>query len=68
MIEKDDCISCGTCINLCEDVFTFGDENLATIVEKYRGETPYKGKVPEDVECVKVAVENCPISCINIKE
>lgn len=68
VIEEDDCISCGTCMSLCGEVFEFGEENLSNIVEEYRGETPYQGTVPDDIACVELAVENCPTSCIKIVE
>ena len=33
-IDKDKCIGCGQCVSICEDVYNFDEDNLATVVEK----------------------------------
>ena len=55
-VNKDKCIGCGQCVSICEDVFNFDDDNLATVVE-----TPVDESHVEDA---KTALESCPTSAI----
>lgn len=66
-IDEEDCISCGTCMSLCGEVFEFGESGKSVIVEEYRENTPYEGEVSDDIDCVEEAVENCPTDCIHIE-
>ena len=31
-IDKDKCIGCGACVATCPDVFDFGDDGLAEVI------------------------------------
>ena len=55
-VNKDKCIGCGQCVSICEDVFTFDDDNFATVIE-----SPVKDEHEEDA---KTAVESCPTEAI----
>lgn len=69
-IRRDECISDGVCISLCPDVFEWGDDGKAAIVEQYRvGDDLGAGKVPDELEdCVKRAVESCPVQIIAMEK
>ncbi|NPV53260.1 MAG: ferredoxin [Firmicutes bacterium] len=55
-VDQDACISCGTCIDLCPEVFDWNDD------EKAQAKA---GEVPEELEdTVKEAVESCPTEAI----
>lgn len=57
LVDQDLCISCGTCIDICPDVFDWNEDEKAhsTVNE-----------VPEDLEsAVQEAVESCPTSAIS---
>lgn len=55
-VLPDLCISCGLCIDLCPEVFEWGEEDKAKAIE---------GEVPEDLqENVAEAAENCPTDAI----
>jgi len=56
-VDQDLCISCGTCIDLCPDVFNWNeDEKAQAILEE----------VPEELESdAHEAVESCPTSAIS---
>ena len=58
-IDEDECIGCGTCEELCPEVF-----RLITDTEKAEVIKPEGG--PEDL--VEEAIENCPASCISLKD
>ncbi|MDN5361345.1 ferredoxin [Moorella sp. Hama-1] len=55
-VDKDLCIACGTCIDLCPGVFDWDDEGLShTIVDE----------VPDDAEdCARESIDSCPTEAI----
>jgi len=55
-VDQELCISCGTCIDLCPEVFQWNEDNKAgSIVEE----------VPPDLEDdAREAVESCPTEAI----
>jgi len=56
-VDPDLCISCGTCIDICPDVFDWNED------EKARATVD---EVPEDLESEACeAVESCPTSAIS---
>ncbi|MEJ5377476.1 MAG: ferredoxin [bacterium] len=58
-IEEDECIGCGTCQELCPEVF-----QLDETTQKARVLVEEGG--PE--ELIQEAVDSCPVSCIHWKE
>lgn len=66
-IDKEGCIGCGTCVGLCGEVFELGDEGKAHIIEDYRSGGSFEGEVPEDMDCVHTAEENCPTDAILVE-
>jgi len=55
-VDKEKCIGCGACANLCPDVFEL-EEGKANVKEQ---ET--------DKECAKEAADSCPVQAINVEE
>lgn len=55
-VDKDKCISCGTCTGLCPDCFELGEDNKAQV----------KGEECEGCD-LKEVVESCPVGAITIK-
>lgn len=66
-IDEEACIGCGTCVGLCGEVFELGDDGKGHITEEYRGDSPFEGEVPDDVECVEDGAENCPTDAIAVE-
>lgn len=58
-IDEEECIACGTCVELCPDVFQMNEE-----IEKAVVILPEGG--PKD--CIEEAIESCPVSCIHWEE
>lgn len=55
-VDNDLCISCGLCISMCDEVFSWGDDDKATAID---------GDVPSDLEGeVQEAIESCPTEAI----
>ena len=54
-VNKDTCIGCGTCASLCPDSFKMGDDGKSEVISQEEG------------ECVKNAVESCPVQAITIE-
>lgn len=58
-IDEEECIGCGSCVEICPEVFQMkeGDEKAEVI-------KPEGG--PEDL--VQEAMDTCPVSCIHWEE
>lgn len=58
-IDEEECIGCGTCQELCPEVFELDEQT-----QKARVIRPEGG--PE--ELIEEAMESCPVSCIHWEE
>ena len=56
MIDADECIGCESCVEVCDKVFSFNEDD-----EKAEVILPEGG--PED--CIEEAMEICPVECIH---
>jgi ferredoxin len=68
-IERDECISCGTCVDICPEIFELSPEdNFSQVIEQYRVEGDLsEGKVPPDLEeKVQEAADLCPVQIIHV--
>lgn len=60
IIDRDGCISCTLCTEICPEVFRMAEDGIAEV---------YVDKVPEESEdCAKEAESNCPVSVISVEE
>ncbi|MFW6115313.1 MAG: ferredoxin [Thermodesulfobacteriota bacterium] len=58
-IDEDECIGCGTCEEICDEVFRLNEETeKAEVVEPEGG--------PEDL--IQEAIDSCPVECIHWEE
>lgn len=60
VVNRDDCISCGACEGVYDDVFQLDDEGISTVNEK--------NLIDADKDKVKEAAASCPTSAINVEE
>ncbi len=51
-IDENQCIGCGLCVSLCDEVFQMKDNNKASV------------KAQKKLPCVKEAIDSCPVSAI----
>ena len=58
-IDEDECIGCGTCEEICPEVFKFNTETEKAEVIMVEGG-------PEDL--IEEAIDSCPASCIYEKD
>ena len=58
IIDEDECISCGACVDTCPEVFRMNDDNIAEVFKA-------DGASEEEIED---AIESCPVSCIKWEE
>ena len=64
MLFRSNCIGCGACTSFC-DIFKFNDEGLATTEEN---KNIIDNMDKEVLENAMDALENCPVSAIEIVE
>lgn len=57
IVDKEGCISCGLCVNLCPEVFSWDDNGKAEGSEVTN----------EQKERAKDARDGCPVSVIDLK-
>ncbi len=55
-INKEKCIGCGLCANICPDVFEIADDGKSSVKDGADLET--------NKDCVKEAIESCPAGAI----
>jgi ferredoxin len=59
IIDREGCISCGMCVDICPDVFRMGDDGKA---EAY-------GEIDSSAEdTAQEARDSCPVSVITIED
>ena len=54
-INENECIGCALCEAICNSVFEMGKDGKAKI--KKGGD--------KNAECIKEAIDSCPVSCIS---
>lgn len=55
VIDADECVACGTCVEICPDVFKMDDgDDAAEVIMETGG--------PE--EQIQEAIDSCPVQCI----
>ncbi|MDD2427335.1 MAG: ferredoxin [Eubacteriales bacterium] len=58
-IDRDGCIGCNLCADICPEVFRMADDGLAEV---------YVDEVPEDVEDEAMeAADSCPTEVITVE-
>jgi ferredoxin len=55
VINEEECIGCGTCAELCPEVFEMNEEE-----EKAKVKAPDSG-----ADCVNEAIDSCPVEAIS---
>ena len=58
-VDQDECIGCGSCEEICPEVFKLNED-----AEKAEVIKPEGG--PEDQ--IQEAMDTCPVSCIHLEE
>ncbi len=59
-VDQDLCISCGLCISICDDVFSWNDDDKAQAIDE---------EIPEELtDEVEEAVESCPTEAIKYQD
>jgi ferredoxin len=57
-IDKDECIGCQSCVEICPEVFGFDDdEEKAYVLDDF----------DQDADCTEEAAASCPADCIDVE-
>lgn len=57
-VNKELCIGCGLCAEICPEVFAMGDDNIAIVIAE---ESPESAQ-----ETVQDAATSCPVEAIQL--
>ncbi len=59
-VDQDGCISCGLCIEVCPEVFSYNENDVSQAID---------GEIPKNYEDKAIeARDGCPVSVIDIDE
>ncbi|WP_456369745.1 ferredoxin [Geoglobus sp.] len=58
VVDADVCTGCGTCADICPEVFELGDDGIAHVV----------GDCGEFADCCTEAADSCPVGAITIED
>lgn len=59
-VDREKCIGCGRCVEICPDVFEMGNDNIAVVKVDI---------IPQDSEDDSIkAAESCPVGAIEIQK
>jgi ferredoxin len=59
-VNKEECISCGNCVDLCPEVFNWDEDGKAEVIDA-------KGCGTKCPDCQEAA-DSCPTNAITIEE
>ncbi len=59
VIDTEECVACGTCVEICPEVFELEEGAEAVTIIKETGG-------PED--SIQEAIDTCPVQCISWEE
>ncbi|MCL2116641.1 MAG: ferredoxin [Methanobrevibacter sp.] len=65
-IERDLCVTCGNCVNDCDELFEIGEDDFSRLVNGEINNNNYSVKEFEDIKCGLDAAEMCPVECITV--
>jgi len=54
-VDKDLCVGCGLCTQVCSDVFEMDAEGKAGVIDG----------ADQSVDCIQDAVDQCPVAAIS---
>ncbi len=59
-VDQDGCISCGLCIDVCPEVFSYNENDVSQAI---------KDEIPEkNLKQAEEARDGCPVSVIDLSE
>ncbi len=67
ILEREDCTSCGNCVEIDENKFTFDNDDKATLIGSERDDDVDELSV-DDAEIYEQAAEKCSGECIEVYE
>jgi len=66
-IDLEKCIGCGSCNAACPIIFELGGDNKVHFSGNGESKNGKEEKEVEEAECLKEAIDICPVRAIEIK-
>jgi ferredoxin len=67
IIDRNECISCGSCVEICPEVYKIDVDGKAAVTERYSDKGPAQGDIPgEAIDCAERAAQSCPVNVITV--
>lgn len=63
-LQRNKCISCGTCWGLCDKFFEQGEDGKSNLIG-VSGNDEQEKEVGE-IGCAQSAADTCPVQCISV--
>jgi ferredoxin len=70
-IERETCVSCGSCYETCPDFFEENpDDSISQVKKEFRkGDNIGEGEAPPEMAaCVRDAADLCPVEIIHVED
>jgi ferredoxin len=67
VVERDGCTSCGSCEDVCPELFELDDGSIAHIIGSERVDNNDELEI-KDEKCGVDAAESCPVMIIHVYE
>ena len=68
ILEREKCISCGSCAVVCEKYFEMAEDAKTTLKNSIKNKKTGNFELEvKEIGCAKEAVDVCPVQCIRIE-
>lgn len=67
ILERPNCIGCGSCVAVCEQYFEIADDGKSHLKDSQKEAQDIEMREVAELGCAKEAAEICPVQVIKIE-